>query len=221
MSERSGGQRRADSVCGSSATVCSVDLAVTILNTLATLVAAVAAVGAWRAARQSSRATNAMTATDRNRRHAELRPRFRVSCRATSEHRAQLRVELEGPSGLNRLDQVSVTIRDDIRGRAPAIAGGPTADDIARQVWGPYRFVPGVDGAGENGRTVAPVELLLGDWQPFALERTPPPYWYSSADQWRQQYTGAPVRLTLHCSREGDEPWRIPDEVRVDSPAQT
>jgi hypothetical protein len=182
-------------------------------------VAAIAAVGAWWAARSSSQASAAMTAIERRRWHADLTPQFELVCRVASGERATLRVALVGPAGLDRLDRVTVRIRDDIPGRAPVTSGGPTAEEIARQVWGPYRFVPGVDGADQAGRSVAPFGLLLGDWRPLALERTPAPTWSSDTTGWRRQYNDQPVRLTLACVREGDEPWTVPQEVRVDQGA--
>jgi hypothetical protein len=179
-------------------------------------VAAAAAVGAWWAARSSSQASAAMTAIERHRWHADLTPQFEFRCRVTSGERAELRVALAGPAGLDRLDRVTIRIRDDIPGRAPVISGGPTAEEIARQVWGPYRFVPGVDGADQTGRRVAPFGLLLGDWRPLALERTPAPTWAADPAGWRRQFDDQPVRLTLACLREGDEPWTIPLEVQVE-----
>jgi hypothetical protein len=180
------------------------------------LVTAVAAVGAWMAARYSSQATAAMTAIERRRWHADLTPQFEVRCWVTSGERAKLRVALVGPAALDRLDRVTVRIRDDIPGRAPVTASGPTAEEIARQVWGPYRFVPGVDGADQTGRRVAPFGLLLGDWRPLALERTPSPTWSTDPAGWRRQYDDHPARLTLTCVREGDERWTVPLEVQVD-----
>jgi hypothetical protein len=179
-------------------------------------VAAITAVGAWWAARSSSQASAAMTAIERRRWHADLTPQLEFTCRVTSGERATLRVALVGPAALDRLDQVTVHIRDDIPGRAPVTPGGPTAEEIARQIWGPYGFVPGVDGADQTGRSVAPFELLLGDWRPLTLERTPATTWSGDATGWGRQYNDQPVRLTLACVREGDEPWTVPQEVRVD-----
>jgi hypothetical protein len=153
---------------------------------------------------------------ERHRWHTDLTPTFDVTCTTTGGDRAELRVVLAGPAGLDRLDQVTMSIRDDIRGRAPVTAGEPTAEQITRQVWGPYRFVSGVDGADETGRRVAPVELLLGDWRPFALERTLPPPWSSDTDGWRRQYANQPLRLTLTCCRQGHQPWTVPREIRID-----
>jgi hypothetical protein len=182
-------------------------------------VAAIAAVGAWWAARSSSQASAAMTAIERRRWHADLTPQFELTCRVTSGERAELRVALVGPAALDHLDRVTVRIRDDIPGRAPVTPGGPTAEEIVQQVWGPYQFVPGVDGADQTGRSVAPFGLLLGEWRPLALERTPAPTWSAEPDGWRRQYNEQPVRLTLACVREGDEPWTVPKEVRVDQDA--
>jgi hypothetical protein len=79
--------------------------------------------------------------------------------------------------------------------------------------------VPGVDGADQTGRSVAPFELQLGDWRLLALERTPAPTWSADPAVWRRQYDDQPVRLTLACVREGDEPWTVSQEVRVDQAA--
>jgi hypothetical protein len=136
---------------------------------------------------------------ERHRWHADLTPQFETTCTATSTGRAELRVAFAGPPGLDRLDRVVVSIRDDRRGRVPVTAGGPTAEQIAWQVWGPYRFVPGVDGADQDGRGVAPGELVLGDRVRFTLERTLPPPWAGDTDGWRRQYAGQPVRVTLTC----------------------
>jgi hypothetical protein len=190
------------------------------LSDFATVVAAVAAVGAGIAAWQSSRAAASLAAIERHRWHADLTPTFEVCCRASERDRAQLQVTLMGPPGLDGLDQVTVTIRDDIRGREPVTAGGPTADQIARQVWGPYRFVPGVDGADETGRSVAPLKMLLGDSRPFTLERTPPPAWSNDSGTWRQHNADQPVRLTLGCYRQDHEPWTVPIEIAVEKGAQ-
>jgi hypothetical protein len=63
--------------------------------------------------------------------------------------------------------------------------------------------------------------LLLGDWRPFALERTLPPRWSADAGRWWQQYADQPVRLTLSCYRQDHEPWTVPVEVRVERDAQS
>lgn len=195
------------------------NLVIAILGLGGTLVAAMAAIGAWMAARLSGQAVAALPAIEQRRLHAELTPVFEVSCGDTGGDRAELRVEFLGPPGLDRLDQVTVTIRDDIRGCKPVIDGGPTAEEIAEQVWGPCRFVPGVDGADKTGRSAAPISFTLGDWRPYALERTRPPIWSNDDTGWRRQYADQPVRLTMTCQREENEPWVVPLEVTIDEGA--
>lgn len=194
--------------------------ATAILGGVAALVAAIASVGSWVAARQANHAAATLARIERDRWHADLTPKFEVTCQTTGGDRAQLRVALVGPAGLDRLDRVIVSVRDDIRGRRPVTAGGPSAEQIAQHVWGPYRFVPGVDRADQTGRTVAPVELHLGDWRPFALERTPPPPWSGDIETWRRQYDSQPLRLTLTCHRQGDQPWTVPIELAINADAR-
>ena len=139
---------------------------------------------------------------------------MRVTCQESEGDRADLRVELEGPDGLDRLDEVSITIRDDHHNRGPSlIAGGPSAEEIGQVIWGPYRFVPRVDGADNLGRSVPPVPLHRGDWIRFTLERSLPPKWNSDTTRWRQEWDGKPVRLLVSYRREGYEPWSLPYEV--------
>jgi hypothetical protein len=91
-----------------------VNFAIGSLSAFAALVAAVAAVGAWKAA-------VTLAAIERHRWHDDLTPKFEVRCRVTGGDRAELRVAFVGPPGLDRLDRMTVSIRDDIRGRAPVI----------------------------------------------------------------------------------------------------
>jgi hypothetical protein len=77
----------------------------------------------------------------------------------------RLRLFLTGPADLARLDRLVVTIRDDHPWRAEGtrLAGGPTREQVAEQIWGPYRFTPGtgpgtdstrgIPGADPTGRT--------------------------------------------------------------------
>lgn len=194
-----------------------VDLAA--LGTITGVVSGIAAVGSWMAARAANRAATTLKAIEHDRWHTDLTPQFVISCRATSDIAAELRLALAGPAGLDRLDEVIVGIRDDGLNHTPVDADWPTAEQVAWQIWGPYRFRPGVDGADRSGRTVAPIELQLGDWRSFALERTLPPTWMAdgnAGEQWRQDYAGQPMRLTITCRRKAHKPWTIPVELQVE-----
>jgi hypothetical protein len=197
----------------------NVNLTIAILGLVATIVAAGAAVGSWRAATKANEAATTIAAIEQDRQHAELTPRFRITCQASGGDRAELRVELEGPDGLDRLDEVSVTIRDDRHNRSPSpIAGGPSAEEIGQVIWGPYRFVPHVDGADDLGRSVPSMRLHRGDWTRFALQRSLPPKWNSDTTWWEREWAGQPVRLLVTCRREAHEPWSLAYEVYATHP---
>ena len=190
----------------------AVDPTIADLGVIAAVIAAGAAVGSWWAARQSHRAADALAGIEWRRWHADLTPQFEVTLSRTSGgDRADLRLTFVGPAGLDRLDEMTVTIHNDIPDRRPVGAGGPTAEQIAQQIWGPYRFVPDVDSADDTGRRVPSATLLLGDDRRLTLERTRPPPWSNGGHEWwDQQYHDRPLRLTVDCWREGHEPWTIP-----------
>lgn len=168
--------------------------------------------------RRSTDAAVRMTEIERRREHSEMRPQFTLSAQERTDLLAELRVELTGPLALDRLDRIELFLRDDHPRTASQLTNGPTAEQVAGHVWGPYRFRPGVDGADhETGRYVAEFALPLGEGRPFALDRQSPPSWNTggSMESWRQEYAGQPVRLTARCYLDGYEPWVIPLEVHV------
>ncbi|MGW4422551.1 hypothetical protein [Streptosporangium sp. NPDC004631] len=190
----------------------------------AALLSASAAFGAWRTAHLTKKATAALTAIEARRWHADMNPQFEVTCARArmgdhaSDTRAELRIRFTGPPALHKLT-ITATIRDDWPDRESTLAGGPTQEQLDVQIWGPYRFVHGVDGGSQDGRTISPFTLLVGDGRPFALERTPSPRWADAAG-WRQRYEEAKVRLALQCVHEDDAPWTVHLEVPVDEPKQ-
>ena len=185
------------------------------LPAVSTVAAAMVAVLAWRAAREAATAATALTKLEQGRWHNELTPRFTTTATKTPEGRVRLVMALDGPAALDRLDQLTVTIRDDTTDHRSRLAGGPTEEQIAAQIWGPYRFTPGVDGADHTGRAAAPIRLLLGDDRPFQLEpSTPPPWWAEDPEAWRAQYATAPIRLAVRCRHnDNDHEWNVPIEI--------
>lgn len=186
----------------------------------AAVVAAIAASGAWRAGNRSAK----LTEIELERRHSELSPMFGFGLdRSGGGRQSRLTVSLNAPAALGRLDEITMTIRDDVPDRAQlAVATGSTVppEDVARQIWGPLRFVHGVDGGSSDGRTVTPFALPVGESRPFALEPTLAPPWSNSqAGWWENQYAGKPLRLTLECRREGYEPWTVKVEVPLEPSA--
>jgi hypothetical protein len=164
------------------------------------------------AAERSAQAAEDLTAIERRRQHVELTPQctLDVACRGPGSDRIRVTVRLNGPAGLDRLDQLSVRVRDD-KDRSPVTAGGPTQEQIAATIWAPYRFVPGVDGADPLGRAIPDVALARGESRTLEMEPTVPPAWVSDAQWWRREYADLPILLEITCVL-GERRWRIPVE---------
>lgn len=190
----------------------------TVTSAIAGLAALVVAYLAFRTTQTAANSAAAMTRIEERRIWAETLPQLKVTADAQTDTYALLHVELVGPPSLDRLDGIQLSIRDDYHARgASQLAGGPSAEEVANHVWGPYRFKYGIDGGSENGRTVAPFSLPLGEGMNFAMDRQLPPLWNTSGTEasWRRDYAGKPVRLLFRCSREGFEQWTVPVEVLV------
>ncbi|MFD8839756.1 hypothetical protein [Streptomyces griseofuscus] len=178
------------------------------------------------AARQSNLAADHANATadsvaavERDRWHHEMTPRFdvTVSKLGPGSDQASLLLTFDGPAALERLDAVEIEIRDDGYAHGHGLAGGPTEQEIADTIWGPYRFVPGIDGASRDGRSVPAVSVELGGFLKYALEKSFKPRW-TDAVYWSTRYAGGPVRLWVRCRREGHQPWTLTFNVDVAEP---
>ena len=167
---------------------------------------------------------------DSDRRHAELTPRFRVTVQPSNPGSETLRmgIYLLGPPELQRLDALTVTIRDDHPWRAQRtpLAAGPTPKQIAEQIWGRWRFNPGtgpgadsvkgIPGADPTGRTTPTGGLPVGEELPVQLEPNWPPRWSQQPlDAWQQQM-GPWLRLRLECRRDGHATWVLPCEMKIE-----
>jgi len=176
------------------------------------------------ASARSAVAAEGTAALEGERRHAELTPRFRVKVEGANPGVEDLTmtVFLAGPPELGRLDGLTVRIRDDYPGRADMIriAGGPTSEQVAAQIWGPYRFRPGVGPDGQaadaTGRVTPTRGMPVGESLPFILTPTAQPSWSGQSMFWWRNLQGTVVRLQLECSRSG-ELWSLPCEVDVAS----
>jgi hypothetical protein len=175
-----------------------------------------AAFAAWRASKEANATASSVAQIERDRWHSELTPQLRLKLEA--EH-WMLYVRFDGPASLGKV-QVRLTVRDDFdRSRVPPLAGGPTPEQIASTIWGPYRFRPGTDGADHLGRTVAPFTLEVNDRTRLAVSESQTPSWYDDANgygRWRAQYRTARIRLWADCQAQGHKPWRLSFEVPQD-----
>jgi hypothetical protein len=199
--------------------------AVQSLGALAAVaVAAWAAFQARAAARESNTAAVTLANIESQRRRNELCPRLRVTCEPWNPGSdiVRLRVMLIGPSGLDRIDRLSVAIRNDHfrRGEGePVHTGGPTPEEIKQHIWGPYRFRPGTGPdearADPTGReTVYDEALPLGEELPYVLEHTTPGHWITGMTQpsWLQQ-RGTVVRLAVTAEHDEYGTWYLPCEI--------
>jgi hypothetical protein len=209
-----GARRGARSLSDAWATVWPVGTADLILGLVVAAVAAAAGTGSWRAAVILAR-------IEEQRRRAELTPEFDITATTTGGF-AELRITLRGPDTLDRLDEVVVRILNerwtDHGGRLTA--GGPSAEDIAKHVWGPWEFNTGASAQVSDNRTTVPRSYFREtgkDWDRLGLIPTSAPYWTAlTQQQWLRQRDGEPVRLLLSC-RLGEYRWELPCDVRVTS----
>jgi hypothetical protein len=191
-------------------------------------IAAIAALGSWRSSATAGRAADSLTRIENHRLRAELTPQFEISASSqlTSAGHADMHIILRGPDGLGHLDEVVVRILDERwhdHGGRPT-PGGPSAEDIAKHVWGPWEFNTGASEQVADNRTSrsrAYSRETSQDWDRFSLVVTAPPYWATgrTQQQWLRQHAGQPLRLLLSC-RLGDYRWELPYDVHVD-PRQT
>jgi hypothetical protein len=206
-----------------------VDTTIAIIGLIAAMLSAGGALGAWRAALRANKASGqanaaavAVAAIETERRHVEVTPRLRLELESETDTSAVLRVAVDGPDELARLDAVSVRIRDDMENRAElarSIGTQVTSEQIAGQTWGPLQFRPGSDGGSADGRSVAPFPLTVGESKPLLMRPTAKPSWTDTA-WWLRQYDGKPLRVTVTCEREGFEPWVFQREVTREPRAQ-
>jgi hypothetical protein len=198
------------------------------VGALGTVAAAGVAAWAARQSRSSAQQANAAAGTlaeiERDRRHSELTPRFRVTVESRnggSEPQRRLRVMLLGPPGLDHLDSLTIRIRDDHfrRGEGLLLPGGPTRDQIRAHIWGPYMFTPGTGPdearADRTGRvTEYNADLPVGEELPFQLEPTCPGSWMEGTTQedWQRQ-RGTVIRLAIDARHNEHGTWTIPCEI--------
>lgn len=176
---------------------------------------AVAAGGAWWAARRSAATAETLASIERDRRHEDLTPDIALSFTGRFGDNGSITVHLAGPDSLGDLTAVQLEmVNDDMDHRVLNPTPDLTQADADAHVWGPFRFVPGVDGADRNGRQTGAVPLEMGRGRPFAVERTRPGHWMEgmAADGWQDRYTHLPIRVRVTC-RRGEETWVLAREL--------
>jgi hypothetical protein len=184
-------------------------------------VGVVLAVAAVTAAFLTWQAAQTLTRIEKHRWHADLTPEFDAGVEGD-----RLVLAFTGPVGLDRLDEVTVTIRDEggVDRLEQVIAGGPTREDVEAQVWAPRRFnTAAKDQALDDTGRRARAHLIreVASWHPLMLVPSEPPGWSASTPQdrpivakrWAEDYAGKPLRLLITCRREGHERWHVPLDI--------
>ncbi|MFI7283485.1 hypothetical protein ACIBOV_24805 [Micromonospora chersina] len=138
----------------------------------------------------------------------------------------RLRVGLIGPAGLDRLDRLTVAIRNDHHRRGAGHhqrMGGPTPEEVKQHIWGPYRFTPhtGPDEAqaDSTGRQVVYCSgLPLGEELPYQLEQTSPGHWMNGMthQSWLQD-RGTVIRLAFTAEHQDHGTWHLPCEIDTEA----
>ncbi|MFJ5122267.1 hypothetical protein [Kitasatospora sp. NPDC088548] len=192
--------------------------------TAVSAIVALLAVGltVW-ATRQAAAAASASAATaremaqiERDRWHRDLTPELRFTLDGSTGSPRALRIELVGPVGLDRLDRITLSVRDEAGIDHAALAADPDLrpQELARMIWGPYRFRPDVNGVLEPGREAVLVGLERGEQLIRLMEYTPAPSWFESDPLgWQTRNATQPVRLRAECHRDGHRPWTVVTEL--------
>jgi hypothetical protein len=118
------------------------------------------------------------TAIEQGRLHASLTPKIELTCEARdrSGSLAELTLELTGPAGLDRLDEVRVRIRDD-KPREPTPGSLQQEQNWEQVIWGPYRIKSGLRDTDTYGRQHGPFPLPKNEPYPIPLEQSYAPSW--------------------------------------------
>jgi hypothetical protein len=188
-----------------------------------------AGVAAWAArqsrssAQEANAAAGTLAAIEWDRRHDELAPDFDITCivRDANADSAGLHIALR-PGRLERLDEVTVTILDEVGADhwAHGLPAGVTQEEAQAFVWGGWEFNTGASAQVVSNRTTRPqaYSAVTGrNWDHLPMRRTQLGQWMTgtSPEQWRNQHEGKPVRLLLTCLREGYESWTVQRDIEV------
>ncbi|MFD6936250.1 hypothetical protein ACFWAP_08875 [Streptomyces goshikiensis] len=184
---------------------------------IAAFLSVVAAAAAWEAtgrasdtAEQARRTAEIVARIERDRWLSELTPQFEFTLTKEGDQAAKLLIHLAGPDALGHLDSVTVRVGDDDYDHTPTQhrlgyvdPHGPTPEQIAAHVFGPFRLRPRVNDADDDGRELTFTDLQVGRGRPLALDRTMPGMWMvgKTYDSWQREYEGHPVRLVITCRR--------------------
>ena len=158
----------------------------------ATALTTVTAAGSWAAAWK-------LTTIERHRWHADMEPRLNAYIASA----CNLHIELLGPSGLNKLDEVTVTVRSDCK-HIHGDSGQPGYKFIDTDGKVEVGVITPVDVESDDGWTAGPFQLIRGG-VPVVLVLVE----VNHRGLPRSQGRGCPAYLTASC-RAGRLTWSVP-----------
>ncbi|GLW58136.1 hypothetical protein [Kitasatospora phosalacinea] len=166
------------------------------------------------AAQASARTAEEVARIERDRWHRELTPEldFRLVPKGADHWR--LEVELTGPAGLDRLDRITLTVRDEAGVDHIPRTPGIDPAEAAAVIWGPVRLQPVVDGVRAPGRESVLEKVERGEPVVRAIDATAAPSWYQLPD-WRERNKDLPLRLHAVCEYGEHRPWIVVVELPV------
>lgn len=178
--------------------------------------AAAAADRSASAAERSAAADEHAAQLDRQRRHEELTPQllFELEESGSQPRVYHLKVHLSGPPGLDRLDTLTVSIRDESRFRtrlSHSQLAAPTDEEFEAQIWSRLGFL---DHSGALKRTNIGTTFAVGESVTIPLSPTRAPSWTGQTqEKWSDQFSV--MRLTAECGRQGWDTWFVRAEVEL------
>lgn len=201
------------------------------------IVAAIAAFWSRAAARQANEAAvnavavaNTVAEIEKQRRHQELMPDFRVRAAILDDAAypgfAVLFVMLLDGQ-LDALDAVTITILNTVEIRPWNLPDGIGEAEAEKVIWSGWEFDTFLIGSRDPRAKLAashrqskprPFSRREGkDWYQLLIRRTRPPEWDGRTEEkWRSQYDEVPIRLALKCTLAGHEPWIVYKNVTVE-----
>ncbi|MFD5559057.1 hypothetical protein [Kitasatospora griseola] len=188
-------------------------------------IAAVVAVGlsvwatlqAKAAARASERTAAEVARIEQQRWHRELTPELDFRLVPKGSDHWLLTVELTGPAGLDRLDRITLTVRDEAGVDHTPRTRDITPEEVEAVIWGPVRFQPRVDHVREPGREAVLESVDRGEPAVRAVDATVPPRWIDNLQDWQRRNDRLPLRLRAVCEHaDHDQPWIIVTEIPVE-----
>ena len=204
---------------------------------ISAVVAAIAAFWSRAAASQANEAAvnagaiaNTVAEIEKQRRHRELMPNFRVRAAILDDSAypgfAILFVMLIDGQ-LDALDAVTITILNTVDIRPWALPMGIDETRAEEVIWSGWEFDTFFTGSRDPRAKLAashrqskprPFSRRAGkDWYQLLIRRTHPPEWDSrTEEEWRRSYDEVPLRLALDCTLAGHEPWILYKNVTVE-----